>query len=192
MFNLNKKNKKENGFSEGQEITLDKKIEALLFFKGEEMSLKKIAKNLGEKRGNVKKSLEILEERLRNSALILVQNGDKVLLALKSDFSGLIRSLIKDEEVGELSKPALETLAIVLYKGPISKIQLDEIRGINSAYILRNLLIRGLIEKELVEGRNLYSPTIDLMRFIGVDKKESLPAFEEVQNKLKKIEENND
>jgi chromosome segregation and condensation protein ScpB len=61
--------------------------------------------------------------------------------------SELIEKIIKDELTRELGKSSLETLTIILYKSPIAKPEIDYIRGVNSNYILRNLLVRGLVEK---------------------------------------------
>ena len=79
-------------------------------------------------------------------------------------------------------------LSIILYKGPISKAEIDQIRGVNSSYILRNLLIRGLVERKNLSGKTVYSETFDLMRYLGVAKKEDLPAYDKVIDKLNQID----
>ena len=190
MFNFKKKEEKELATSESI-ISLDQKIEALLFYRGEEISLNFLSKYLDEKKSAIKKALEILRLRLKNSSLVLIENNNSFLLATRKEFSEIIKTAENKEENTDLSKSALETLSIILYKSPISKAVLDEIRGINSAYILRNLLIRGLVERKKDENKNVYFPTIKLLRFLGVDKKENLPAFQEALEKLEKIEESN-
>jgi segregation and condensation protein B len=75
--------------------------------------------------------------------------------------------------VKDLGKAGLETLSIILYQGPISRAEIDYIRGVNSNFILRNLLIRGLIER--VENPHdqrsfLYKPTLELISYLGLSK----------------------
>ncbi|MBT7553409.1 SMC-Scp complex subunit ScpB, partial [bacterium] len=80
---------------------------------------------------------------------------------------------------GELSKPSLETLTIVAYRQPIAKEELEQIRGVNCSVILRNLLIRGLVEARESKGDlvPMYSVTIDFLRHLGIDSVEQLPDF---------------
>jgi segregation and condensation protein B len=81
----------------------------------------------------------------------------------------------------DLSPASLETLAIVAYKGPINRIEIDNIRGVNSSFILRSLLIRGLIDRQIDAHRaNAYSykPSFDLIRKLGIDSLEQLPDYE--------------
>ena len=167
MFNFKKKEEKELATSESI-ISLDQKIEALLFYRGEEISLNFLSKYLDEKKSAIKKALEILRLRLKNSSLVLIENNNSFLLATRKEFSEIIKTAENKEENTDLSKSALETLSIILYKSPISKAVLDEIRGINSAYILRNLLIRGLVERKKDENKNVYFPTIKLLRFLTI------------------------
>jgi len=91
----------------------------------------------------------------------------------------IIQEFIKDETTGELSKPSLEALTIIAYRGPVSKIDLDRIRGVNCALILRNLLIRGLIEGKFDKKKNetYYAATFDFIRFLGLNKINDLPDY---------------
>jgi segregation and condensation protein B len=76
----------------------------------------------------------------------------------------------------------LETLAIISYKGPMTRPEIDNIRGVNSSFIIRNLLIRGLIERDLdVKKSNayVYKISFELLRKLGLEKIEQLPGFQE-------------
>jgi len=163
-------------------------IEALLFYKGEEITLSSLKKTLAKKEKEIKEAIEVLKENLKNTALTIIENDEKYLLTINSQYSTLINDIKAEEQFGELSPSALETLAIILYKGPLSKIEIDQIRGINSAYILRNLLIRGLVERKNKDGKTVYLQTIDLMRFLGIDSQNKLPAYQKVLDTLNKIE----
>lgn len=174
-------------------MDLDKKIEAILFYQAEPFSIKKLAEILKQDESSIKKSLQILEENLNERGIVLVQNGDKVMLGTNPELSDLIAELNKGELNKELGKAGLETLSIILYRGPISKKEIDYIRGVNSGYILRNLLIRGLIEKTEQKLRSAYyRPTLDLLAHMGVKKIEELPEFENIKTELEslKVEEN--
>ena len=176
--------------SEMKDFSLDKKIEAILFFKGEEISLNFLVKILEEKKKDIKESILILRERLENTSLNLIEANEKYLLSIRPQASPLIEKMKEKEEFSELSPSALETLSIILYKKEINRAELDQIRGVNSSYILRNLLIRGLVEKKSENGGINYIPTLQLLAFLGIESVEKMPAFEEVRKKLLEIEDN--
>lgn len=93
----------------------------------------------------------------------------------------------KDELSADIGKAGAETLAIVLYRGPLSRIEIDRIRGVNSTFILRNLLIRGLVERRPhpTDSRSFnYAITPSLLQHLGITSRESLPEFAEVMNSL--------
>jgi segregation and condensation protein B len=102
------------------------------------------------------------------------------MLGTSPSASSLIAEITKEELSKELSKAALETLATVLYKGPITRAEIDYIRGVNSNFILRNLQVRGLVEKidNPADQRSyLYKPTFQLLEFMGVTRLEDLPEY---------------
>jgi len=174
--------------SEMKDFSLDKKIEAILFFKGEEISLNFLVKILEEKKKDIKESILILRERLEGTSLNLIESNEKYLLSVRPQASSLIEKMKEKEEFSELSPSALETLSIILYKKEINRAELDQIRGVNSSYILRNLLIRGLVEKKSENGGINYIPTLHLLAFLGIESVEKMPAFEEVRKKLSEME----
>jgi segregation and condensation protein B len=169
-------------------ITLDKKVEAILFYKGEEVSLDFLVKILAEKKPNILEAIGLLKNRLSDSSIEVLEDGEKFLLVVKKEYAEFISQLRGEENLGELSSSALETLSIILYKGPISKSEIDQIRGVNASYILRNLLIRGLVERKSEAGKTVYTETFDLMRYLGVSDKKNLPGYEKVIEKLNQID----
>ncbi len=153
-------------------------IQAILFYQAESLSVSRLAKLLKKSEGEVRDAAKILEESLATTGLRLLQNGDNLTLGTAPEASALIETITKEELAKELSKASLETLAIVLYKAPIARAEIDYIRGVNSTFILRNLLIRGLVEKieNPADQRSfLYKPTFQLLEFMGVAKIEDLP-----------------
>jgi segregation and condensation protein B len=160
---------------------LESHIEALLFWKGESLSIKKLAELLSKTEEEIQAGLIRLEHTLQGRGIVLVRKDNEVMLGTAPEFSSLIESLTKEELTRDLGKAGLETLSIVLYKGPIKRSGIDYIRGVNSHFILRNLLIRGLVEKipdPLDQRSFLYKPTFELLSFMGISKIEDLPEYE--------------
>jgi len=171
-------------------MELSKQIEAVLFFRAEPMTEKKLAEALKVKEDEIRLALAELETALSNRGIVLVRNGDEVELRTAPMASALIETLTREELSRDLGKAGLETIAIVLYKGAAKRAEIDYIRGVNSSFILRNLLIRGLISREQDGGRGfLYKPTTDLLSYLGVSKLEELPEFVNVKEAILKFEE---
>jgi len=174
-------------------MTLDKKIEAILFFKSEPLKIKKIAQILNEKEQEIKDSLDILEEDLKDRGIRLLRREDEVVLGTAPDMGSLIEGLLKEDLNKDLGKAGLETLTIVLYKGPITRSGIDYIRGVNSAFILRNLLIRGLVQKETNpkdQRGYIYRPTFELLSYLGISKVEELPEYKLMNEEVDQFIEN--
>src|SRR3989344_1216759 len=130
-------------------MNLDAKIEAILFFKGESVSIKRLAELLDVNEESIKEAFLVLEQNLKNRGLQLIYKEDKVMLGTSKDMSSLLEKINKEELNKELSRASLETLTIILYKPEITRSEIDYIRGVNSSFILRNLSIRGLIERTI-------------------------------------------
>ena len=164
-------------------IELESKIEGLLFYKGEDISIKKLAELLAVSEESVEDALNKLEHSFLGRGLVLVRKDDRVVLGITGELSSLIESIRKEEISKELSKASLETLSIILYKNNISRSEIDYIRGVNSSFILRNLLVRGLIEK-VVDSKDtrriLYRPTFDTLTYMGITSINQLPNYEQI------------
>lgn len=171
-------------------MELESKIEGLLFYKGEDVEVKKLAELLKVTQPEVEESLKKLEQSLAGRGLVLVRKDNRVVLGISSELSPIIESIRKDEITKELSKASLDTLSIILYKNGVSRAEIDYIRGVNSSFILRNLLVRALIEKiadEKDSRRALYHPTIETLSFMGVTSIDQLPNYNEVRNQLLEV-----
>lgn len=167
-----------------ENLSLDSEIEAILFWKGEPQSIKKLAASLGKKEEEILASLEILKEKIKDRGVELIYKDDEVMLGTAAKLSHIIERLTKEELVRDLGKAGLETISIIAYKGPISRAEIDYIRGVQSTFILRNLQIRGLVERinNPKDARSfLYRPTFELLQFLGISKIEDLPEFEKVK-----------
>ena len=168
-------------------ISLESKIEGLLFFKGEEMSIKKLSEIFEVSVSEIEQSLTNLNEAYTQRGLVLVRNGEMVVLGVSGELSPIIESIRKEELTKELSKASLETLSIILYKNGVTRSEVDYIRGVNSSFIIRNLLVRGLIEKTIDpkdSRRILYRPTTETLAYMGVTTITALPNYDEVSKSL--------
>ena len=168
-------------------MNLSAQLEALLFWKAEPILLKKLAALLNTDIEAIKDGLQELENILKGRGLTLVRTDDEVMLGTAKELSPLIEQLTKEELTRDLGKAGLETLSIILYQGPIARTDIDYIRGVNSQFILRNLLIRGLVEREEnpKDARSfLYKTTLDLLAHIGISKIEELPEYEQVRKDI--------
>lgn len=168
-------------------MTLESKIEALLFWKAEPLAIKELAKILGKNTEEVTVALIHLQNSLAGRGVEIVRKDDEVSLATASGISSLIETLAKEELSKEVGKAGLETLTIILYRGPISRREIDYIRGVNSQFIVRNLLVRDLIEKvpNPKDQRSfLYRPTFTLLSYLGIKEIKDLPEYAEVQAEI--------
>ncbi|MEK7157550.1 MAG: SMC-Scp complex subunit ScpB [Patescibacteria group bacterium] len=173
-------------------LTIDAQIEGILFWKGEPVRIKKLCQILDASESDVVSSLEILKQKLEARGLILVFKDDEVMLGTALPISSVIENLTKEELVKDLGKAGLETLSIILYKGPISRAEIDYIRGVQSNFIIRNLLVRGLIEKITKPDDQrifLYRVTFEMLSYLGLSKIEDAPEYEKVKKEFEIISE---
>ncbi len=134
-----------------------------------------------DKKEVIKAADELLADYKTNQAgTQLIKDGLKYQMVSAPGNAKVIQEFIKDETTGELTRPSLEALTIIAYRGPVSKIDLDRIRGVNCALILRNLLLRGLIEAKFDKKKNetYYTATFDFIRFLGLNNLKDLPDYE--------------
>lgn len=168
-------------------------IESILFVYGESISAEKLAKIAGTSVPNVRAALGELEERYRESGLVLLKKDDHCQLGTNPRNTSYIEKMVKNEFTEELSRAALETLAIIAYKGPLTRAHIEYVRGVNSSFTLRNLVMRGLVERmeNPKDARSyLYGTSFNFLKHLGVARPEDLPRFEEFKKeKIEVIEE---
>src|SRR5690606_2637495 len=126
-------------------------IEALLFVAGDEgLSLEEAASLLESTTQEVYAALMKLQQKYksRDSGLTLLEVGNRFELATKKDYSAVIKKYAASPYATNLSQAAFETLAIVAYKQPITRMEIDEIRGVQSSGSLQKLVLRGLVQEK--------------------------------------------
>lgn len=173
-------------------MTLDAKIEAILFFKAEPVKISKLASWLETSEDKIAEGLRDLESKLNDRGLALIRKDDEVVLGTQTETSDIIARITKEELSREIGKAGLETLTIILYRGPISRADIDYLRGVNSTFILRNLMVRGLVERvsNPSDARGyLYKPTFELLSLLGITRIEDLPDFSEIVQKTEDFQQ---
>lgn len=169
---------------------IERNLEALLFYLGRSMHAQELADILGVDLDTIRNCLGELVKSLSARGINLIQNGDEWEMRTCPASADIIKKVAKAEIEKPLSQAALETLAIVCYNDGVRKSQVDRIRGVNCTTILRNLEVRGLIERQETDnGIGVYKPTIDLYSFLGIASKNELPNFEDISRELSKEDE---
>jgi len=174
-------------------MDISSQIESILFWKAEPITIEKLSSLLNVDTNTIKTSLIELEKKLIGRGITLIQNDNEVSLVTSKENAGLIEQITKEELNKDLGKAGLETLSIILYEGPISRSEIDYIRGVNSQFILRALLIRGLVER--IESQEharvfLYKPTLELMSHLGISKIGELPDYEKIRMEIESFKKN--
>lgn len=172
------------------ELSTRSKIEAILFYKAESVSVVSLSETLEISQDKVKAGLDDLRRHYEGSGLSVIFENDQATLTTAPKASTLIEKIRKKETSGNLGKAALECLTIILYRGPIARVDIDYIRGVNSQSILRRLSVRGLIEKqEGGEGtrRKYYQATHKLLEHLGISQLKDLPEYEKVEDEFNQI-----
>lgn len=155
-------------------------LEAILFAAARPVSFTTLERVTGFPLSEIKQASRELAEhfRERESGLCLVQTEKEVQLVTRPDLADLLRGFLRDETQGELTRPALETLAVIAYRGPLTKAELEQIRGVNCSLILRNLALRDLTQEETgKDGEIRYTLSIACLRFLGLSSLETLPDY---------------
>ncbi len=164
--------------------SLQSSLEALLFVSGEALSLVRLEKILGVPKDEIRAAGQALAVEYQSNALrglMILSDGESLLMATKPEHAPIVEALTKSELQENLSKAALEVLSIVAYRSPISRSEIDAIRGVNCSFTLRNLLLRDLISREgnPSDSRGyLYRPTFRFLESLGLGQISELPDFE--------------
>ncbi|MFH2104774.1 MAG: SMC-Scp complex subunit ScpB, partial [Parcubacteria group bacterium] len=165
---------------------LKSQIESLLFISGKPVKYKKLADVLSAKTKEIKEAVDEIDSEYKEAerGFGIAIKRDSAQLVSAPENAGFVQKLVTRELQGELSKAALETLTIILYRGPITRAEMEMIRGVNCIYILRNLLLRGLINKKDSEKDarvSEYEVSFDFLKHLGVSKVQDLPNYEDLK-----------
>jgi segregation and condensation protein B len=165
-------------------MQLDVLVEGLLFYKAAPQKISTLKKLFAVDDQQWHEAIERLRVRLAYGAMRLVETETELQLVTAPELSEFIESLQKAELKADIGKAGAETLAIILYREPISRAEIDRIRGVNSSFILRNLLVKGLVERQQVGNSYQFRITPSLLQHLGITNKQSLPRFSEFMTAL--------
>ena len=163
-------------------------IESLLFVAGRPVSLKELTKATGANLDEIKSAVQELIFEKENSGIVILEQNNSYLMTTGPANSRAVKDFLNAELREKLTDAAIETLAIVTYKQPITRAEIESIRGVNSQYTLRLLMMRGLIERAQSEKdarMGLYRTTHEFLQHIGLKHLKDLPDFEELTAKVK-------
>lgn len=150
-------------------------IESILLVAEKPVSMKELAQIAGAMISQVQKEVLALQKEFQNRGMRIIRKGEFVHLVSDPENAEYVAKYLHEELRSDLTQPALETLAIIAHKEPLTRIEIEEIRGVNSEQILRNLMIRGLINeigrKETLGRPILYGTTIEFLQYFGLEKK---------------------
>ncbi len=171
-----------NGETAVEPISVVDKLEALLFVANAPATLADLAGAVGAPEGAIEQALEILERRMDSAGAIqLVRLAGGYQLSTKSEYSEVIAAFLKPQNK-RLSRSAMEVLAIVAYKQPMTIADIEEIRGVQSDYGVRVLLERNLIQemgRKPTPGRPvLYGTTQEFLHRFNLNDVKELPPLE--------------
>ncbi len=166
-----------------QTDALVRRVEALLFVAPNPVRVGELARALDVSAAEVEAALERLAALRKNGGIILQRQGERVQLVTAPDLAGDVERFLGLDLSSRLSPAALETLAIVAYKQPVTRAQIEAIRGVNSDSVLRALLNKGLIEEvgrlDTVGRPILYGTTMAFLQYFGLSDLSELPPLED-------------
>lgn len=161
-------------------------IESLLFSWAEPVNIDDLSKMLKLNKKDTELILKELEEeyKRRDRGIRLVKTNNSFQLSSKPENYEYIKDFFKNKNEKSLSKPALETLSIIAYKQPVTKLEIEELRGVNCDGTIRSLTEIGLIEVSGTLDRighpKLYSTTDDFLKKFGIENLDELPNLENI------------
>src|SRR3990172_6032237 len=144
-------------------------IESILLVAEKPVSMKELAGITGSFVPDIQKVAVDLIEDYKDKGIRVIRKGEYIHIVSAPENAEVIAKFLNEELRHDLSKPALETLAIITYKQPLTRMEIEDIRGVNSDYLLRNLMIRGLIteigRKEAIGRPILYGTTMEFLQY---------------------------
>jgi len=176
-------------------LQLEASIEALLFVAAAPVTISQLAEALEQKPQDVETGLRNLEQVFkRGHGLSLQWHGGRVQLTTAAEMAGPVEKFLGLEATARLSRAALETLAIIAYRQPITRPGVDAIRGVNSDGVMKSLLSKGLVQEVgRTEGPGrpiLYGTTTDFLQHFGLSSLAELPSYENAEAAEESLSEN--
>lgn len=167
-------------------MSLAGQVESILLLSGEPITTDRLVKVLKKSKKEVEDALEEISAYYEVRGIRLISLNGSWQFGTAPENAPIIEDFVKSEFSEELSKAALETLSVIAYKGPLTRAQIEYIRGVNSSFSIRNLMLRGLVERidNPKDARSyLYRVSIDFLKHLGLTAIEELPEWKEFHEK---------
>jgi segregation and condensation protein B len=159
-------------------------LESVLFAMAKPVPISSLKKSFDVSDELLREAIEDVKRRYNTDAsgIHLIDHNDELQFVTNPVSADAVASFLKLETDAELTRPSLETLTIIAYRGPITKPEIEQIRGVNCSLILRNLLIRGLVEETEDASRlqPVYAVSTKFLRHLGVRDLAELPDYGEL------------
>lgn len=157
-------------------------IESLLLVAEKPISVKEMAECAGAIIAETQKTLLTLTDEYKDRGIRITKKGDYFSMVTAPENAEAVSRYLNEELRHDLSNAAIEALSIITYKQPITRIEIEEIRGVDSSQIVRNLMIRGLIaevgRKEAPGRPILYGTTMEFLQYFGLNSEADVPKFD--------------
>jgi segregation and condensation protein B len=165
-----------------EKATIASKLESVLFLHGEPLSVPRLSEILSIDELAVEEAIETLSGRYVSpySGIMLIRKGSSVELATAPKNVSVVESMLSADREETLGKASLETLSVIAYRGPVSRVAIDAIRGVNSSFSLRNLSLRGLVDRRPNpnDSREFeYVLSFRLLEALGLGSVDELPEY---------------
>ena len=171
----------------GFEPTVESVVEAVLFASDESLTPARLSEIVGTNVRQLRKHIDDLNEKYKanNNAFRIEQIAGGYQMLTLSEYNHWLKKLVRARDDGKLSQPALETLAIIAYKQPIIRADIEAIRGVAAGEMIRNLMYKGLVKitgrAEIVGRPMLYGTTKKFLEVFGLNTIKDLPKAEELK-----------
>lgn len=177
-------------------LDLEAGVEALLFVAAAPVAVSQLAEALGQKQQEIEAALRKLEATYQQGRGLSIQwHAGRVQLTTAPAFAQVVEKFLGLEATARLSRAAMETLAIIAYRQPVTRPGIDSIRGVNSDGVLKSLLNKGLVQEV---GRSdgpgrpiLYGTTAEFLQHFGLSSLAELPPYDQVEDAEKPMGGNN-
>ncbi len=158
-------------------------IESILLVAEKPVSIKELSSSIGQMNSEIQKALTELINEYKNKGIKIIKKGEYFSLVTDPENSEIVGKFLNEELRHDLSDAAIETLSVITYKQPVTRVEIEDIRGVQSDQLLRNLMIRGLItevgRKETPGRPILYGTTMEFMQYFGFSNESQIPEFKE-------------
>jgi segregation and condensation protein B len=163
-------------------------VEGILFLSPRPVQMADVAANLDIDQGVLREAMEHLKERYSDCGLEIRNVAGGFELTTRKDYVEHLRAFFGELDKTKLSRAALETMAIISYKQPVSRAEIEDLRGVNSSGAIHSLLDKNLIKisdrGDTIGRPFLYSTTSDFLRYLGLEKLEDLPPLDSFEKKV--------